>query len=450
MTELLWLVIALVVLALIARAKAPAVYWVLFGLPLALARVFFPYRQTMEACELTVTPAWWKVFAKKTISAEVARPRIPRVHGIRPTATGVRLRIKLPAGLIPEDVTKAAERLRHAWAVHSVHVVEAKPGFVSVRLIAFDILAKVRMPRRLASGPLSAVVALREDGLPYVRDYQESPHGLTLGATKSGKSMFQRCLIKALAPLRVALVGIDCKRGVEQSPFAPRLTALATTPDEADGLLDALVGEMEDRFDLLCLHQGIAPDTPLEDITSDIWGLPATVRPVPIVVLVDEIAELFLVASKVDTARRDRMVTQLVRLAQLSRAVGIHLEIAGQRFGSELGKGATALRAQLTNRVTHRCNDKQTAEMGLGDINDLAVQAATAIASERAGMAVAGDSSGNWTRVRTPKTSIGDVAAVCRQFAHLTPEIPALAAYRPAALLPESAPATESAPAPAP
>ncbi|WP_425831512.1 FtsK/SpoIIIE domain-containing protein [Streptomyces fractus] len=444
MSELLWFLVALVVLALILRATAPAVYWVLFGFPAALFRVFSCYRETLEACELTVAPPWWKVFARKASGSErVARPRLPKVRRIHPTATGMRLRLKLPAGLAPEHVVKSAERLRHAWGVHSVHVAELKPGVVELSMTSFDVLARVRMPRRLVPGPLSAVVALREDGRPYVRNYQDSPHGLVLGATKSGKSMFQRCLIKSLAPLDVALVGIDCKRGVEQGPFAPRLTALATTPDEADGLLDALVTEMEERFDLLCLHQGIAPDTPLEDITSDIWGLPAKLRPVPIVVLVDEIAELFLVASKVDTARRERMVTQLVRLAQLSRAVGIHLEIAGQRFGSELGKGATALRAQLTNRVTHRCNDKQTAEMGLGDINDLAVQAATAIASERAGMAVAGDSSGTWTRIRTPKTSIGEVVAVCREFAHLTPALPALDAFRPA-------PATVPAPAPAP
>jgi S-DNA-T family DNA segregation ATPase FtsK/SpoIIIE len=87
-------------------------------------------------------------------------------------------------------------------------------------------------------------------------------------------------------------------------------------------------------------------------ITSDIWGLPAKVRPVPIVVLVDEVAELFLTATKKDEERRDRMVTQLIRLAQMSRAVGIYLEICGQRFGAELGKGAM-LRAQL-NRETAR------------------------------------------------------------------------------------------------
>ncbi|MFI2346884.1 FtsK/SpoIIIE domain-containing protein [Streptomyces sp. NPDC019443] len=301
------------------------------------------------------------------------------------------------------------------------------------------------MPRRPAPGPLSATVALREDGRPYVRNYQQIPHGLTLGANYSGKSMHQRCLIKALAPQSVALVGIDCKRGVEQGPFAPRLSALATTPDQAEGLLDALVAEMEDRFDLLCLHQGIGPGTALEDITSDIWGLPKHLRPMPIVVLIDEIAELFLIASKNDMARRDHMVTQLVRLAQLARAIGIYLEVCGQRFGSELGKGATALRAQLTGRVVHRCNDKQTAEMGLADVNELAVAAATSIAPERAGTAIVGDSSGNWTRIRTPKTSLGEVAAVCREFAHLTPDIPALAPFRPATGIPASAPAATPA-----
>ncbi|NEE55148.1 plasmid transfer protein, partial [Streptomyces sp. SID8455] len=79
------------------------------------------------------------------------------------------------------------------------------------------------------------------------------------------------------------------------------------------------------------------------------------------------VAELFLVAAKKDEERRDRMVMRMIRLAQMARAVGIFLEVCGQRFGSDLGKGATALRAQLTGRVVHRVNDKQTAEMALGD-----------------------------------------------------------------------------------
>jgi S-DNA-T family DNA segregation ATPase FtsK/SpoIIIE len=55
---------------------------------------------------------------------------------------------------------------------------------------------------------------------------------------------------------------------------------------------------MEDRYDLIRARQGIAPSTPDEDITSDVWGLPESERPVPIVLFVDEIAELFPVATR--------------------------------------------------------------------------------------------------------------------------------------------------------
>lgn len=148
---------------------------------------------------------------------------------------------------------------------------------------------------------------------------------------------------------------------------------------------------MESRFDLLSDYGA-----------ADLWALPEEVRPVPVVLLVDEVAELFLVASKKDEDRRDRMVMQLIRLGQMSRAAGIYLEICGQRFGSELGKGATTLRAQLTGRVVHRVNDKQTADMGLGDIAPDAVVAVTTIPPDKPGVAVAGDTSGGWSRIRTP------------------------------------------------
>ncbi|MFE0455788.1 tyrosine-type recombinase/integrase [Streptomyces sp. NPDC058914] len=107
------------------------------------------------------------------------------------------------------------------------------------------------------------------------------PHQLTLGATLSGKSMYLRHLVSGLARQPVALVGIDCKRGVELAPFAPRLSALATDPDEAAELLSVLVKEMEDRYDLIKARQGIAPTIPDEEITSDVWGLPEKERPVP-------------------------------------------------------------------------------------------------------------------------------------------------------------------------
>ncbi|MEV7690141.1 FtsK/SpoIIIE domain-containing protein [Streptomyces bungoensis] len=336
------------------------------------------------------------------------------------TSTGLRVTLRLPAGLEPADLMAASERLRHAWGVHSVAIAETKPGYVELRMTGYDVLRQVRLPRGARPEGLAVPVALREDGTAFVRDYRQVPMALTLGANSSGKSVYQRNLVKGLARLPVALVGIDCKRGVEHSAYAPRLSALVTTPDDSASLLDVLVGEMESRFDLLSAH-GV----------SDMWDLPERLRPVPVVVLVDEVAELFLISSKKDEERRERIVTALIRLAQMARAVGIYLEVCGQRFGSELGKGATMLRAQLTGRVVHRVNDKQTAEMGLADVAPDAVAAASLIPAERPGTAVAADSSGGWAKIRTPHTSRDEAKAACRDFAHLVPELPVLDRFRP-------------------
>ncbi|MFD6966743.1 FtsK/SpoIIIE domain-containing protein [Streptomyces sp. NPDC059949] len=404
-----------------AKLRAPRVFWSVAGLPVARVRFAVTYRATMDVCGLTVQPSRLRAFLVRNVARRSdVQPVPPKVRRVRGSSTGMRVTLRLPAGLEPSDVIAASERLRHAWGVHSVNVVETKPGFVELRMTGYDVLRRVKMPRRHPSGQMVVPVALREDGTAFVRDYLKVPHALTLGANQSGKSMYLRNLIAGLARLRVALVGIDCKRGVEQRRYAPRLSALAITPEEASGLLDALVDEMESRFDLLSDYGA-----------ADLWALPDEVRPVPIVLLVDEVAELFLVAVKKDEERRDRMVTQLIRLGQMARAAGIYLEICGQRFGSELGKGATTLRAQLTGRVVHRVNDKQTADMGLGDIAPDAVVAVTTIPPDRPGVAVAGDSSGGWSRIRTPELSAEEAAAICAQFAHLTPALPVLAPYRP-------------------
>ncbi|MEU6319232.1 FtsK/SpoIIIE domain-containing protein [Streptomyces sp. NPDC047009] len=413
------------------RARHPGVYWSTVGMPISTARLLGSYGSVMDACGLTVQPSRLRALAVKATTRREVRPVPPRRGIIRPTSTGLRLRLRLARGQEPADVAASAERLRHAWGVHAVYVRDVKPGVVELRLVGFDVLRNVRMPRKASGGLLKVPVALREDATAFVRDYRAIPHQLTLGATLSGKSMYLRHLVTGLARQPVALVGIDCKRGVELAPFASRLSALATDPEQAAELLPTLVKEMEDRYDLIKTRQDIAPGTRDEEITSDIWGLPEHERPVPVVLFVDEVAELFLIATKKDEERRDEMVTQLIRLAQLGRAAGIYLEVCGQRFGAELGKGATMLRAQLTGRVCHRVNDEASAKMALGDIAPEAVVAACAIAPERPGLAVAGDTSGGWSRIRTPFLSLADAAEVCRESAHLVPDLPALEPFRP-------------------
>ncbi|MEU4212732.1 FtsK/SpoIIIE domain-containing protein [Streptomyces sp. NPDC026206] len=408
----------------------PAWYWLSVGALVALVRVLITYRSVMEACGLAERPTRLRIWVAKLARREPSR-MVPRLRRVRVTRTGLILRIRMQPGQEVHDFVVAAERLRHAWFAHGVHIRAFRPGWLEVRLIAYDVLRQVVMPRGITGSLLRVPVALRSDGLPHVRDFRKTPHELVIGATESGKSVYLRGLVKELAPQPVALLGIDCKWGVELSPFAPRLSALAPTPEESALLLDVLVQEMTDRYELIRAAQCLSSGTPLEEIASDVWGLPEHLRPVPLVLIVDEVAELFLVSTAADEKRRDHMVTQLIRLAQLGRAAGMYLEICGQRFGSELGKGATALRAQLSGRVSHRVNDEGSAKMALADVSAAAVLAATSIPEDRPGEAVAGDSSGGWTVIRSPLTTLHEATAACAEYAHMTPDIPALAPFRP-------------------
>ncbi|KUN75659.1 FtsK/SpoIIIE domain-containing protein [Streptomyces griseoruber] len=433
MTDTAWtLVLGLVVLValLVLRRRVPVAFWWLVGYPFVAVRVLATYRATMDACGLTVPASAMRRATARMIGREAA-PVPPRRLFPVPTGSGLVMRLRMATGQAPEDFTASADRLRHAWAAHAVHIRPTKPGWLELRLIGWDVLADVRPARRRrhSGGLLSLPLALRDDGRWHVRDFRAVPHELILGATQSGKSVYLRNLLCGLARQPVVLVGIDCKWGVELAPFAPRLSALADTPDRANELLDVLLEEMEARFRLIGLSSAIGSDTVL---TSDVWGLPEKVRPVPVVVVVDEVAELFLAASRDDEKRRDAMVTKLIRIAQLGRAAGIYLEVCGQRFGSELGKGATMLRAQLTGRICHRVNDESSANMALADISPEAALAATAIPAERPGVAIVGDSSGGWSRARSPHLTLDEAAAVCRATSALVPELPRLDAFRPA------------------
>ncbi|MFI0089688.1 FtsK/SpoIIIE domain-containing protein [Streptomyces bobili] len=447
MTDSIWM-LALCLLAVVAllvlRRRMPAVFWWLVGYPFVALRVLTTYRATMDACGLTVPASAVRRATARMIGREAA-PVPPRRSFPRPTGSGLVMRLRMATGQAPEDFMASADRLRHAWAAHAVHIRPTKPGWLELRLIGWDVLEDVQPSRRRQkSGPLSVPLALRDDGRWHVRDFRAVPHELILGATQSGKSVYLRNLLCGLARQPVVLVGIDCKWGIELAPFAPRLSALADTPDRANELLDALLEEMEARFRLIGLAS-VGPDTVL---TSDVWGLPDKVRPVPVVVVVDEVAELFLAASRDDEKRRDAMVTKLIRIAQLGRAAGIYLEVCGQRFGSELGKGATMLRAQLTGRVCHRVNDESSANMALADISPEAALAATAIPAERPGVVILGDSSGGWSRARSPHLTLDEAAAVCRATTALVPELPRLDSFRPVVAAELAAVVAPAAPVP--
>ncbi|MFJ4889110.1 FtsK/SpoIIIE domain-containing protein [Streptomyces sp. NPDC088788] len=427
------IVLVLVVAAVgLLRWRRPAWYWLTFGVTLAVLRVLIRYGSVMDACGLTVPPSRWRLALARAANRPMPGPRSPRILRLRPARTGLVLRLKLRPGQDAFDVAAASDRLRHSFSMYGVTSRELRSGVVEVRMTGYDVLKRVQMPTETDHRPMRVPVALRADGSVHYRDYRAVPHALTLGATESGKSVYQRNLVAGLAPMDVALIGIDCKQGVELFPLARRFSALADDPDTAAEVLEALVVRMGHVYQLIRSQQRITSDVPDAEIAADIWDLPDDLRPVPVVVLVDEVAELALYASKEEEKRRDRIVTALVRLAQLGRAAGIYLEICGQRFGSELGKGITMLRAQLTGRTAHRVNDETSANMAFGDISPDAVLAAIQIPAETRGIAIAGDSSGGWHRIRAPHTSLRQAVNICNRHADRTPDLLELAPFRPA------------------
>ncbi|MFE2093542.1 FtsK/SpoIIIE domain-containing protein [Streptomyces sp. NPDC059460] len=449
MSWLTALLVLVVVTAALLRWRRPAWYWMTFGVTLAVLRVTVRYASVMDACGLTVPPSRWRLTLARVTNRPAPDSRPPRILRLRPTRTGLVLRLKLRPGQDAFDISAASDRLRHSFGMYGVTSRELRSGVVEVRMTGYDVLKRVQMPAKVDRTPMRVPVALREDGSVHYRDYREMPHGLTVGATKSGKSVYQRNLVAELASQDVALVGIDCKQGVELFPLARRFSALADNPESAAALLDALVSRMEGVYQLIRAEQRITADVPDAEIAADIWDLPDGLRPTPIVLLVDEVAELALFATKDEEKRRDRIITALARLAQLGRAAGIYMEICGQRFGSELGRGITMLRAQLTGRTAHRVNDESSANMVFGDIAPDAVLAAIQIPASMPGLAVTGDSAAGWARIRTPHITLRQAVNTCNRHADRTPDLPELAAFRPALphLAPVPAPAVETAPA---
>ncbi|MFI0786710.1 FtsK/SpoIIIE domain-containing protein [Streptomyces lydicus] len=398
------------------RERYPVSAWYLTGYPVAVVRVLGSWRKVALINDLTVSrrPTRGRV-GDLVVKGEALRPIAPRISFPTPTPTGLRVEVRLHPGQTPTPFIAAADALAHAWRMHAVRVSSPERGIVRLVATAGDPLERPG----IASAPpalLSVLLGALENGGAWVMNLRKEPHWLITGATRSGKSTLLARLITQLAPQPVALIGIDCKGGMELGLFGSRLSALATCRREAAALLGGLVVEMQDRM-RICRAAG----------ARSIWELPEKQRPAPVVLIVDEIAELYLSnGTRGDRAEAEQCSTYLLRLAQLGGALGLHLVVAGQRVGSELGPGVTALRAQLGGRICHRVNDPGTAEMTLGDLNKDAVAVAQSISAEEKGVAVCTGTDGGWGRARSHLTRLEEAKEAAVKYADLVPELPAL------------------------
>ncbi|SEU46090.1 FtsK/SpoIIIE domain-containing protein [Nonomuraea wenchangensis] len=398
--------------------------WLAVGYPLKALHVYFTWGNVAHGCTLTRKRRRWRYtldglpvlgHASITLSRKRKIRRVdidkpPRLGIIRPCRLGFRVNVKLMDGQTPDDYAARLSNLAHAWRVHSVRLISWKPGRVTLLATNGDPLATVATPV-LSEGLLRVRVGLLETGAPWVLDFRTVPHWLNTGATQSGKSTLLNALITGLSAQPVALVGFDLKGGVELTSYGRRLSAIATERAECLGLLDDLICLVKTRMALCRTNKA-----------RNVWKLPEDLRPTPVVVLVDEVAELFLMAHKGEKDEIASTATALLRLAQLGRAFGVYLFVCGQRVGSDLGPGVTALRSQLSGRVCHRVNDPETATMTLGDSDPAALDAARQIPANMPGTAIVVGEDGRWYRARSVYVSEEVAEAAAQAHADLAPK----------------------------
>ena len=260
---------------------------------------------------------------------------------VGPTVT--RYELELAAGVKVAKVTSLHKDIAYSMATPDVRILAPIPGKQAIgvevpndsrQLVAVgDILASPEA--RAAKNPLEVAIGRDINGRAVLADLSKMPHILIAGATGAGKSSCINSLLTSIlmrsTPDQVRLILIDPKR-VELGQYnrLPHLlTQVVTNPKKAANALSWTVKEMERRYDLLsevgfrdidgynaAYDKGELIDDP--DMGVEFNRLPY------ILVVVDELNDLMMVAA------RD-VEESICRIAQMARAVGIHLVIATQR-----------------------------------------------------------------------------------------------------------------------
>ena len=260
------------------------------------------------------------------------------------------------AGVKISQVVNLGDDLALALKSASVRIVGPIPGRGTVAIevpnseAATVYLREIFVSAEFAESKGKLPLALGKDvtGTPVVSDLTSMPHLLVAGATGSGKSVGLNSMICSIlykaTPADVRLLLIDPKRlelGVYEG--IPHLLApVVTDAKEASARLKWIVGKMDERYRTLQLKQ-----------VRNIEGYNKVVGPeekLPYwVVVVDELADLMMVSA-------GEVQTSLVRLAQIARAVGIHLIIATQRPSVDVVTGL--IKANFPTRIAFQVASK--------------------------------------------------------------------------------------------
>ncbi len=288
-----------------------------------------------------------------------------------------RYELRLAPGVKMSKVANLKDDLAYAMAAEHVRILAPIPG---KQAVGVEVPNRVRKMVHLGDvlqeapekwSPLTVWLGKDIGGKSIGTDLAKQPHVLVAGTTGSGKSgavnaMLSSILLRA-TPNEARLVLVDPKR-VELNHYEhiPHLlTPVITSPRLAANALANLIKEMEERYDVM----SAARTRNLEELNRA--RVREGERPLPyILCVIDELADLMMIAP-------GEVEDSIIRLAQKSRAVGIHLLLATQRPSADVITGmikanvpariAFAVASQTDSRVILDQNGAESL-LGQGDM----------------------------------------------------------------------------------
>jgi S-DNA-T family DNA segregation ATPase FtsK/SpoIIIE len=290
-----------------------------------------------------------------------------QVSQIHPGPVVTTFEFKPEAGVKYSKITSLADDLCLAMQAESV-LIDRIPGKATVGIqipnpnreaISLRELLESEAYKRSTS-KLAIALGKTIHGEPYVTDLASMPHLLIAGSTGTGKSVGLNAMLTSIlyraTPDDVRLIMIDPKRlelGMyEEIPHL--LTPVVVDPKKAANALRWAVREMEERYKLLAA-EGVRN---IEQYNRNMRRLideghskeADSPKSLPfIIVVIDELADLMMVSGK-------EVEESIVRLAQMARAVGIHLILATQRPSVDVITGL--IKANMPARVSFRVSSK--------------------------------------------------------------------------------------------
>ncbi|HYH54900.1 MAG TPA: DNA translocase FtsK [Solirubrobacterales bacterium] len=260
-----------------------------------------------------------------------------------------RFELRLAPGTKVKKVTELANDIAYALASTDIRILAPIPGKQAVgvevpnRTRKMVRLGDIYAGRPEKTSPLVAWLGKGIDGLPVWTDIAKMPHVLVAGTTGSGKSGCVNAILSSIlmqaSPNEVRLVLVDPKQ-VELNHYenVPHLlTPVVTSPRLAANVLSNLIGEMESRYGIMSEARARNLDE-LNRVRRKRGE-----SPLPhILCVIDELADLMMVAPA-------EVEDSIIRLAQKSRATGIHLVLATQRPSTDIITGT--IKVNIPSRI---------------------------------------------------------------------------------------------------